>query len=150
MPLGTCRKIRWDWIWMGHINFCPMLKWIYWNNIDTLRKNIETLIDASKEVGLEINVERTKHRLLYHHQNQNRDIKIAYRSSENASQFKYLGTIVTIQNLIQDEIKKIRVYKTLPVLLYGCEIWSMTLREEHRLGVFENRLLRGIFGPKRD
>jgi hypothetical protein len=34
--------------------------------------------------------------------------------------------------------------------LYGCETWSLTLREEHRLRVFENRVLRGIFGPKRD
>jgi hypothetical protein len=44
------------------------------------------------------------------------------------------------------------VYKTiiLPVVLYGCETWSLTLREEHRLGVFENRVLRRIFGPKRD
>jgi hypothetical protein len=38
----------------------------------------------------------------------------------------------------------------LPVVLYGCETWSLTLREEHRLGVFENRVLRGISGPKRD
>jgi hypothetical protein len=37
-----------------------------------------------------------------------------------------------------------------PVVLYGCETWSLTLREEHRLRVFENRVLRGIFGPKRD
>jgi hypothetical protein len=37
----------------------------------------------------------------------------------------------------------------LPVVLYGCETWSLTLREEHRLRVFENRVLRGIFGPKR-
>jgi hypothetical protein len=37
----------------------------------------------------------------------------------------------------------------LPVVLYGCETWSLTLREEHRLRVFENRVLR-IFGPKRD
>jgi hypothetical protein len=46
---------------------------------------------------------------------------------------------------------KIRMYKTiiLFVVLYGCEIWSLTLREEHRLRVFENRVLR-IFGPKRD
>jgi hypothetical protein len=34
--------------------------------------------------------------------------------------------------------------------MYGCETWSLTLREEHRLRVFENRALRGIFGPKRD
>jgi hypothetical protein len=38
----------------------------------------------------------------------------------------------------------------LPVVLYGCETWSLTLREEHRLRVFENRVLRVIFGPKRD
>jgi hypothetical protein len=43
-------------------------------------------------------------------------------------------------------------YKTiiLPVVLYGCETWSLTLREEHRLRLFENRVLRRIFGPKRD
>jgi hypothetical protein len=47
---------------------------------------------------------------------------------------------------------KIRIYKTiiLPVVLYGCETWSLTLREEHRLRVFQNRVLRRIFGPKRD
>jgi hypothetical protein len=47
---------------------------------------------------------------------------------------------------------KVKIYKTiiLPVVLYGCETWSLTLREEHRLRVFENRVLRGIFGPKRD
>jgi hypothetical protein len=48
---------------------------------------------------------------------------------------------------------KIRIYKTiiLPVVLYGCETWSLILREEHRLRVFENRVLRRrIFGPKRD
>jgi hypothetical protein len=46
---------------------------------------------------------------------------------------------------------KVRIYKTiiLPVVLYGCETWSLTVREEHKLRVFENRLLR-IFGPKRD
>jgi hypothetical protein len=38
----------------------------------------------------------------------------------------------------------------LPVVLYGCETWSLTLREDHRLRVFENRVLRRIFGPKRD
>jgi hypothetical protein len=45
---------------------------------------------------------------------------------------------------------KIKIYRTiiLPVVLYGCETWSVTLREEHR--VFENRVLRRIFGPKRD
>jgi hypothetical protein len=47
---------------------------------------------------------------------------------------------------------KIKIYKTiiLPVVLYGCETLSLTLRKEHRLRVFENRVLRRIFGPKRD
>jgi hypothetical protein len=86
-------------------------------------------------------------------------------------------TTVTNQNLIQEEIKmrlnsgnacyhsvqsllssrllsknlKIRICKTiiLPVVLYGCETCSLTFREEHRLRVFENRVLRRIFGPMR-
>jgi hypothetical protein len=47
---------------------------------------------------------------------------------------------------------KVKIYKTiiLPVVLYGCETWSLTLREENRLTVFENRVLRRIFGPRRD
>jgi hypothetical protein len=47
---------------------------------------------------------------------------------------------------------KVKIYKTiiLPVVLYGCETWSVALMEEHRLRVFENRVLRRIFGPKRD
>jgi hypothetical protein len=86
------------------------------------------------------------------------------------AQFKYLRTRVTNQNLIQKEIKrrmnlgnacyhsvqnlalsKIRIYKIiLPVVLYWCETWYLPLRKEHRLRVFENRVLRRIFGPKRD
>jgi hypothetical protein len=48
--------------------------------------------------------------------------------------------------------KKIRIYKTiiLPVVLYECETWSLTLKKEHRLRVFVNRVLRRVFGPKRD
>jgi hypothetical protein len=93
------------------------------------------------------------------------------------AQFRYLGTTIANQNLIQEEIKRrlnsgnacyhsvqnllssrllskninTRIYKIiiLPVVLYGCETWSLTLREEHRLRVFENRVLRRIFGPKR-
>jgi hypothetical protein len=92
--------------------------------------------------------------------------------------FKYLGTTLTNKNDIHDEIKsrlnsgkclllfsqksfvfpshnkklKIKIYQTVifPVVLYGCETWSLTLGEEHRLAVFENRVLRKIFGPKRE
>jgi hypothetical protein len=48
--------------------------------------------------------------------------------------------------------QRIGIYKTtiLPVVLYGRETWSLTLREEHTLRMFENRVLRRIFGPKRD
>jgi hypothetical protein len=94
------------------------------------------------------------------------------------SQFKYLGTTITNQNLIQEKVKrrsnsvnacyhlvqnllssrlllknvKIRIYKTiiLPVVLCGCETWSLALREVNRLSVFENRVLRRILGPKMD
>jgi hypothetical protein len=46
--------------------------------------------------------------------------------------------------------KELIIANLLPVVLYGCETWSLTLREKHRLRVFENRVLRRIFGPKRN
>jgi hypothetical protein len=61
-----------------------------------------------------------------------------------------------VQNLRSSRLRsnnlKIGIYKTiiLPAVIYGCETLSLTLREEHRLRVFENRVLRRIFGPKRD
>jgi hypothetical protein len=92
--------------------------------------------------------------------------------------FIYLGTTITKQNFIQEDIKnrlqsgnaccyslhnllsssllsknlKIMIYRTiiLSVVLYGCETWSLTMREEHRLRVLENMVLRKIFRPKRD
>jgi hypothetical protein len=60
------------------------------------------------------------------------------------------------QNLLSSHLLsknvKVRIYKTiiLPVVLYGCETWSLTVREEHKLRMFENRELRRIFGPKGD
>jgi hypothetical protein len=78
------------------------------DNIDTIKKNTETVTDTSKEVGLEVNAEKTKYMLLSHHQNagQNHNIKIANRSFENVAQFKYLGMTLTNRNSIQGEIKR--------------------------------------------
>jgi hypothetical protein len=75
------------------------------DKIDTIKKNTQTLIDASKEVGLEVNTEKSKYMLLSRHQNagQNHDIKIV---NENVTQFRYLGTTITNQNRVQDEIKR--------------------------------------------
>ena len=62
----------------------------------------------------------------------------------------------SVQNLLSNSLLskklKIKIYRTiiLPVVLYGCETWSLTLREELRLRVFENRVLRRVFGSKRD
>jgi hypothetical protein len=69
-------------------------------------------------------------------------------SSGNAC---YHSVQTVLSSRLPSKNLKIGIYKTiiLPVVLYGCETWSLTLREEHRLGVFENRVLR-IFGPKRD
>jgi hypothetical protein len=97
---------------------------------------------------------------------QGHSIKIANRSFAYVAKFKYLGTTLTDQNHMHEEIKsrlnsgnacchsvqsllssrllsrqlKVKIYKTiiLPVVLYGCETWSLTLREEHRQGVEEN------------
>jgi len=105
-------------------------------------------------------------------------MKTDNRSIERVEEFKYLGTTLTNKNSIQEEIKrrlkvgndcyysvqnllfssllskklKIKIYRTiiLPVGLYGCETWSLTVREERRLRVFENRVLRRVFGPKRE
>jgi hypothetical protein len=108
---------------------------------------------------------------------QKHSIKIAYRFFEGVTKLKHLGTTLTDQNCMNKEIKgrlnsgnacyhsiqsllssrllsrnvKVKIYKTiiLPVL-YGCETLFPTLSREHGLRVFENRVLRKIFGPKRD
>jgi hypothetical protein len=72
------------------------------NNIDAMKKNTETLTDASRQVGLEVQAEQTEHMLLSRHQiaMHNHDIKLANRSFVNVTQFKYFGTTVTYQYLI--------------------------------------------------
>jgi hypothetical protein len=106
------------------------------------------------------------------------NIKTDNNSLERVEEFRYSGTTLTNQNSIQEEIKsrmmpgnvyyhsvqnflassllskniKIKTYRTIifPIVLYRCETWSFTLREQDRLRVFENRVLRRIFGPKID
>jgi len=64
--------------------------------------------------------------------------------------------LTLVQNLLSSRLLsknlKIKIYRTiiLPVVLYGCETWSLTLQEERKLRVFENKVLRRIFGPRRD
>ena len=108
----------------------------------------------------------------------NHSVRIDNSTFERVEEFEYLGTTLTNQNSIPEEIKsrlssgnacyqsvqnllssrllsknsKIKIYRTiiLTVVLYGCETWSLTLREKRRLRVFENMVLRRIFGSNRD
>jgi hypothetical protein len=113
-----------------------------------------------------------------HNVGQNGTIQIGNKLFDTVEQFKYFGTTITYLNSIHEEIKsrlksgnacylwvhtllssgllprseKIKIYRTiiLPLVLCGCETWSLTLRAECRLRVFENRVLRRILRPKRD
>jgi hypothetical protein len=78
------------------------------DNVDTTKKNTETLIYVSKEIGLEINAKKAKYMLLFRLQTagQNHNIKIANRLFENLAHFTYLGMTVTNQNFIQEEINR--------------------------------------------
>jgi len=135
-------------------------------SVHTVKENAEALVVARKEIGLEVNADKTKYMVTSRDQNAGRShsMKIVNRSFERVEEFKYLGTILTNQNSIQEEIKsrlksgnvcyhsvqnllssslvsknlKIKIYSIIiwPVVLDGCETWSLTLREEHRLRVF--------------
>jgi hypothetical protein len=142
-------------------------------------KHFETMCTPQK-VGLYLNPEKIEYMLMSSYQKvgQRHSIKVANRSFEDVEKFKYLGITLTDQNCMHEDIKsrqnlgnacyhlvqsllssrllsrnvKVKIYRTivLPVVLYGYETWSLTLKEEHRLRVFENRVLRRIFRPKRD
>jgi hypothetical protein len=128
-------------------------------NTDTLKKNMEASLDASKEVGVEVYPEKTKYMLMsrYQRSGQKHSINIANRSFEDVAKCRYLGKTLTDQNCMREDINtrlnsvkacyrsvhsllssrllsrnlKVKIYKTiiLPVVLYGCETWSLTLRE---------------------
>jgi hypothetical protein len=89
-------------------------------NVDTVKKNMEALLDASKEVGLEENPEKTKYMLMSHSQKigQKRTIKIANRSFEDVLKFKYLGTTLTDQNFLHGEIRADQIWGTLATIQF--------------------------------
>ena len=76
-------------------------------SLQTVRKNTEIFIEANKDIGLEINSEKTKYMLTSHHQNivQTQNIVIENLLFENVEKFKYLRVMVTITNNIHEEIK---------------------------------------------
>jgi hypothetical protein len=76
------------------------------NSINTIKEITETLSEASRDTGLEINAEE-KYMIMSHHSNsgQNQNVRIANESFENVAKFKYLGTMLTNQNESHDEIK---------------------------------------------
>jgi sorting nexin-29 len=126
-------------------------------SVNAVKKNAEALVAATKEIGLEVNAYKTNYMVMCRDQNagQNHSIKIDNISFERVEEFKYLGTNLTNQNSIEEQVKsrlklgnacyysvqnllssrllsknlKIRIYRTiiLPVILYGCETRSLTL-----------------------
>jgi hypothetical protein len=131
---------------MGHISFWLVLMNILGDNIDTIKKNKETLSDVSPEVGLEINIEKSKYLLPSHHQNagKNRDIKIANRSFQNVLQYKYLETTVTNQNLIQDKIKRGLNYGNACYHLVQKLLASRLLQKNVKVRIYKTIILPGI------
>jgi hypothetical protein len=77
------------------------------DSVNTIKENSETLLEASKDIGLEINAEKIKYMIMSHYPNsgQNQNIRIANESFEKVATFKYSGTTLTNQNDIRDEIK---------------------------------------------
>jgi len=148
--------------------------------IHTLKENAEAVVAATRENGLEVSADKTKCLIMSRDQNVGRiqSVRIDNSAFERVEEFKYLGTTLTNQNSVAEEIKsrlksgnacyhsvqnllssrllsknlKTKLYGTiiLPVVLYGCEAWSLKLREERKLMMFENMVLRRTFGPRRD
>jgi len=135
-------------------------------SLHTRKENAEALVAATREIGLEVSADKPKYMVMSRDQNagRNHNVRIDNSTFERVEEIEYLGTNLTNQNYIPEEIKrslssgnacyysgqnllssrllsnnlKIKIYRTiiLPVVLYGCETWSLTLREEMSLRVF--------------
>jgi len=149
-------------------------------SVYTIKKTAEALVAATREIGLEVSADKTKYMVMSRDQNAGRihNVRIDNSTFDRVEEFKYLGITLPNQNSIAEEIKsglksgnacyhsvqnilssrllsknlKIKIYRPiiLPVVLYGCETWSLTLGEERKLRVFENTVLRRLFGPRRE
>jgi hypothetical protein len=99
------------------------------DSINTIKENTETLLESGRDIGLEINAEKTKYMIMSHHPNsgQNQNIRIANASFENVEKLRYLGMTLTNQNDIHDEIKSRlnsgnACYYSVHNLLFSCLI----------------------------
>ena len=137
---------------------------------EILRANTHTLLSNTKKLGLKVNINKTKYMVTnrYSLYNGNGQLMTNEGNFEEVAEFKYLGKIITKRNEMHKELKQeaqllcitgtfviptsLKLYRTviLPVILYRCETWTLTLKEEKMLQVFENKVLRKIFVPKRD
>jgi hypothetical protein len=133
-------------------------------SVNTVKENAETLVPATKDIELEINADKSKCIVMSRDRNAGRDhgVKIDNSSIERVEVFKNLGATLTdqkeeiksrlklgnscyhtVQNLQSSKLLsknlKIKIYRTIifPVVVYGCETWSLTLMEERRRRVFE-------------
>jgi hypothetical protein len=141
-------------------------------SLRTVKKNTKSLVVATKEIGLEVNADKPKYMVMSrdHRAGRSHNLKNGNTYFESVQDFKYLGTTVKNKKYIHVEIKsgfkqgnasyhsvqnllsssllstniKIKIHITIisPVVLYGCKILSLTLREGCRLRMFENRVLR--------
>ncbi|KAJ8879059.1 hypothetical protein PR048_019665 [Dryococelus australis] len=147
-------------------------------NKEKLRETMKVLVKEIKEVGLEINIEKTKYLPISRRHN------VGHRALDmdgvalEKIDFKYLGGLLNERNIMEMEIltriqvrnrynfskgkilksklvsrtSKLRIYKTIiqPVVLYGAKLWTLTKRIENKLMAFENGILRQICGPVKE
>jgi RNAse (barnase) inhibitor barstar len=144
---------------------------------EDLKWSAEKLISKGKEIGLQVNEEKTKYLIVSRREQVQNSLVVGGFTFERVSNFKYLGVDVNQQANSHEEIKrritagnksyfalvpvfksrliskntKIRLYKVLirPIVLYACGAWASTKSDEKRLLLFERKILRRIYGPKR-